>query len=167
VGSSKLQNPSHKRCLICNGIKECPEDCQLGEEHEGCNCWDVSQGTLTDALNEFAGVRDTEIASHPRQDLYDLHNSLTQEALQIMRQKNDDYSSADDPYRNFREFGQLGILVRLSDKLARLRTFTERGELSVKDESVRDTVLDAINYLVLFEGYRSKSEPPEPHHNED
>lgn len=68
--------------------------------------------------------------------------------------KNQDYGANDDPFRNFRAFGSFGILVRLSDKLARILTYTERGELTVKDESVTDTVLDAINYLILFEGYR-------------
>lgn len=75
-----------------------------------------------------------------------------------MEKKNQDYGANHDPFRNFREFGLLGILVRLSDKLARIRTFTERGELSVKDESVTDTIRDGINYLILFEGLRRDGE---------
>lgn len=79
-----------------------------------------------------------------------------------MEMKNKDYGADSDPFRNFREFGLLGILVRLSDKLARLRTFTERGELSVKDESVTDTIIDARNYLVLFEGFRRDLDHGDP-----
>lgn len=71
-----------------------------------------------------------------------------------MAKKNEDYGANEDPFRNFRAFGEFGILVRLSDKLARILTYVERGQLTVKDESVTDTLLDAINYLVLFEGYR-------------
>lgn len=67
--------------------------------------------------------------------------------------KNHDYAASDDPFRNFRTFGELGILVRLSDKIARLQSFIENGELMVKDESVLDTVLDITNYAVLFYGY--------------
>lgn len=93
-----------------------------------------------------------------REDLLALHAKLNEEGLKVMEAKNRDYGADDDPFRNFHEFGLLGILVRLSDKLARLRTFTERGELTVKDESVTDTIIDARNYLVLFEGYRRRSD---------
>lgn len=85
--------------------------------------------------------------------LFDMHKGLTHAALELMKVKNRDYGENDDPFRNFRRWGLLGILVRLGDKLARLETFVERGDLKVVDEQVRDTVLDIINYAVLFEGY--------------
>lgn len=89
----------------------------------------------------------------PQETLFEHHRQLTAEALKLMTAKNHDYASDADPYRNFRTFGLLGILVRLSDKLARLRSFGEKGKLMVADESVHDTVLDIINYAVLYEGY--------------
>ena len=67
-----------------------------------------------------------------------------------MESKNQDYGADADPFRNFRSFQELGILVRLSDKLSRLRTYIERGDFKVQDESVKDTALDAINYVVLL-----------------
>ena len=88
-----------------------------------------------------------------RDMLYALHQTLSQAALDLMVRKNADYACEDDPYRNFKMFGRLGILVRLSDKLSRLRTFEERGRLDVPDESIRDTVLDIINYAILYMGY--------------
>lgn len=88
-----------------------------------------------------------------REELQEYHEALCNEARELMRRKNEDYACAEDPFRNFRMFGRLGILVRMSDKLARLRTFTERGTLSVKDESVRDAIVDLINYAVLFGAY--------------
>ena len=88
-----------------------------------------------------------------RDDLRMLHESLCEEARTLMKAKNADYAALDDPFRNFRLFGELGILVRLSDKLARLRSFLENGKLEVTNETVRDTVLDIINYSVLFHGY--------------
>lgn len=92
--------------------------------------------------------------SNPRNRLFKLHTTTCTEALALMRAKNEDYAIADDPYRNFRTFGRIGILVRMSDKLARLRTFEERGTLSVPDESVGDTVRDIINYAILYLGYK-------------
>ena len=46
-----------------------------------------------------------------------------------------------------------GFLVRMTDKLSRLSTFAVSGDLKVKDESVKDTILDLINYSVLFIAY--------------
>lgn len=88
-----------------------------------------------------------------RERLYRLHAELTSDAKSIMEKKNHDYASLEDPYRNFRLFGKFGILVRLGDKFARLRSFEEQGELKVEDESIRDTLLDIINYAVLYYGY--------------
>lgn len=91
-----------------------------------------------------------------RADLYQAHETLSTEALELMTRKNQDYACQADPYRNFRSFGSLGVLVRLSDKLSRLRSFEENGTFAVADEKLRDTVLDAINYLVIY--YQMKQE---------
>src|SRR5207249_10854744 len=76
------------------------------------------------------------------------------DARKLIVVKNADYSGVDgDPFRNFRRWGLLGIIVRLTDKVTRLETFVDRGDLQVKSEKVRDTVIDIINYAILFEGY--------------
>lgn len=41
----------------------------------------------------------------------------------------------------------------MTDKLSRLSTFTESGNLQVKDESVMDTLLDVVNYAVLLAAF--------------
>jgi hypothetical protein len=45
-----------------------------------------------------------------------------------------------------------GILVRLSDKLMRLISLTKypNVDAQVKDESIRDTIKDTINYMVYL-----------------
>ena len=91
--------------------------------------------------------------SSPKGRLYTHHTRLCHDALELMVKKNHDYASIEDPYRNFRLFGKFGILVRLGDKFARLRSFEEQGELKCDDESIRDTILDIINYAVLYYGY--------------
>lgn len=92
----------------------------------------------------------------PRETLSRICAELNKSAEDVMTRKNEDYAKADDPFANFRMFGGLGILVRLSDKLARLRQFEERGggEFSVADESLRDTVVDGINYFKLFYAFK-------------
>jgi len=75
--------------------------------------------------------------------------------LDIIKKKNSDYGATTDPFANFRMFGELGFLVRISDKLSRLKTLTERGSAEV-DESVEDTLRDMANYANLLLAYRSE-----------
>jgi len=95
-------------------------------------------------------------------ELIEYHKQLTEQARSLMERKNSDYANAGgdattDPFKNFRIAEHLGlcraedgVLVRLTDKISRLATFVERGDLKVKDESVRDTIIDVINYVVIF-----------------
>lgn len=94
-----------------------------------------------------------------RQQLLDLHSNLCRGARETMAKKNQDYATDQDVFRNFRMFGGLGILVRASDKLARLRTFEERDTFSVTDESLRDTIEDLINYAVIYLAYKQEGKP--------
>jgi hypothetical protein len=91
-------------------------------------------------------------------ELYRIHRELCEAARELSRRKNEDYACQSDPFRNFRYFGSLGILVRLSDKLARLRSFEERGVFSVTDENLRDTVMDLINYAIIYYAYKKSEE---------
>lgn len=93
-------------------------------------------------------------------ELLELHKFLCKHGREVMEKKNSDYANPSvsaDPFRNFQAFGAFGILVRLSDKMARLRTFIEKTqagkEMAVKDEGWEDTLVDAINYLVLLDGF--------------
>ena len=45
------------------------------------------------------------------------------------------------------------MLVRITDKLSRLSSFAESGKLAVENESFEDTIIDVINYMVLFYAY--------------
>jgi hypothetical protein len=80
---------------------------------------------------------------------------ITKEMLELTTKKSNDYASENDPFRNFRAFEELGILVRMSDKFARLRTaLYDRKEMAVDDETVEDTILDLATYAVLLLAYR-------------
>lgn len=81
------------------------------------------------------------------------------EMVEIMHRKNADYAGlkGTDPFANFTRVEALGIcktevgfLTRMTDKLCRISSFVERGELSVKDESVQDTLKDLANYSLLM-----------------
>lgn len=109
---------------------------------------DDAYGRLGVLRAQLTAEQATELP--PRIKLTNLHRNLTERALELMNAKNQHYASSTDPFRNFRQFGLLGILVRLSDKLSRLRTFEEAQTQPVGDEHIEDTILDTINYAVLY-----------------
>jgi hypothetical protein len=79
----------------------------------------------------------------------------TQEMLNLTTRKNHDYGGDTDPFKNFRDFGELGILVRMSDKFARIRTaLQERRDLKVSDETIEDTIRDLAVYTIILQVYR-------------
>ena len=88
-----------------------------------------------------------------RQKLIADFKALTNKMVATMEAKNNDYSAGDDAFKNLRTHGVYGILVRKSDKFARLDTFfnprTAGTEMKVKDESIEDTFLDDATYSLL------------------
>ena len=96
-----------------------------------------------------------------RDELFDMHENMCVEALELMKRKNADYAGGgSDPFANFRRAEALGIcsteqafLVRMTDKMSRLSSFAAKGKLDVEDESVYDTLIDLINYSVLLAAY--------------
>jgi hypothetical protein len=64
-------------------------------------------------------------------------------ALELFRQKNIDYGDA------FAEYGLIGVLVRIEDKLKRSVSITKNGINLVNDETIRDTLLDLHNYAAM------------------
>jgi len=104
-----------------------------------------------------------------RDELLNLHNEMCNKAFELMKRKNHDYAGGQDksmPFANFTRCEAMGFSsteqgfgVRLTDKMSRLSTFCEGGILKVADESLEDTILDIINYVILFHGYiQSKKE---------
>lgn len=92
-------------------------------------------------------------------ELMRLHETLCAEARSIMAAKNHDYTSGSgDPYHNFRGSSALGVdpivgvMLRMQDKMQRIKTFAEKGQLMVKGEGVDDAFRDLINYTVLAYG---------------
>lgn len=96
-----------------------------------------------------------------RDDLMQLHENLCKQARELSRKKNHDYSGGKDTTNAFLNFlkceelglckTETGVLVRLSDKISRLHTLADSSlKYEVDDEKVLDTVLDMINYTIIF-----------------
>lgn len=81
--------------------------------------------------------------------------------LAIAKKKNADYAGASDQFANFKAAPALlsgvsvekGILVRLTDKIKRIDNLLTH-DAYVTEESMSDTIEDAINYLAILKAWR-------------
>lgn len=95
-----------------------------------------------------------------KKEYFEFANEFFDQCLEISKKKNSDYTGGtQDPFSNFQSVEVLGIkteigfLTRMMDKMKRVASFAEKGELQVKDESVTDTLRDLANYSCLLAGY--------------
>lgn len=76
-----------------------------------------------------------------------LHKDICESLTDIYKRKNHDYG---DSFAKVREVVHNSVLVRLMDKLERLKTLMGKGEpAQVMDESVDDTLMDMANYCIM------------------
>jgi hypothetical protein len=69
--------------------------------------------------------------------------TVQKEGYDLFVKKNKDYGDA------FAEYGTIGVLVRLGDKIKRLRTIEKNKIVMVNDEQMRDTLIDLHNYTAM------------------
>jgi hypothetical protein len=79
------------------------------------------------------------------------------EALELFKKKNIDYGDA------FANYGSVGVIVRMGDKIQRLVSVSNRGVNLINTESLRDTLIDLHNYaamaVMLIDENNTKTEP--------
>lgn len=106
-----------------------------------------------DAREQFS-IKDISDAPNAGAFFYDLmmnkieiHKSLCDQLNDIYSRKNADYG---DSFAKVRREVPNAILVRLMDKMERIKTLLLNGErLQVTDEKVDDTLLDLANYCLM------------------
>jgi hypothetical protein len=92
-----------------------------------------------------------------RDELLAIADETFKKCKGILDCKNHDYSKGEeDALRNFKMVENFrltdmptGVLVRLCDKFSRIANLIH-SEAKVKDETIEDTIDDAINYLIIF-----------------
>lgn len=97
-------------------------------------------------------------------EYFEYHEDICKRALEISKAKNSDYTGDNgNPFANLElveamgiTSTEVGVLTRLSDKIARVNSFIKKGSYKVQDEKVEDTILDAINYLILLSAFMEK-----------
>jgi len=94
----------------------------------------------------------------------DPFNRILTEMAALHAKKGKDYGDTTDPYANVRasaDFGVppwVGALIRLNDKITRLKSFIRRGELANEGalDSIQDIAVYAVIMRVLYEEENGK-----------
>ena len=68
---------------------------------------------------------------------------IQKEGLELFTKKNADYGDA------FAQYGTIGVLMRIEDKIQRSMSITKKGGNLVNDEGLRDTLIDLHNYAAM------------------
>jgi hypothetical protein len=74
------------------------------------------------------------------------HDVICQKLTELYTNKNRDYG--DSFGRGYKEYGMLMPVIRLEDKLNRIKSLI-KNEAAVKDESLIDTLMDLANYSIM------------------
>jgi hypothetical protein len=75
--------------------------------------------------------------------LIEKYDSIIDETRTILINKNKDYGEA------YKEFGLIGLLARINEKIKRCLTITKTEIVYNNDEKLKDTLQDLINYSIL------------------
>lgn len=70
---------------------------------------------------------------------------IRQQCFEIAKEKNADYGC-----ETMLDFGPLGIVVRLNDKMHRLKNLIQKKKVPKVNESLEDTAMDMINYATYL-----------------
>lgn len=78
----------------------------------------------------------------------ELHQQILNEMHDLYEKKNHDYG--DSVHDTYIKYGLTSFLVRIEDKLNRIRTLDKnRDDIKITDEKIEDTLLDLANYAVI------------------
>ena len=80
-------------------------------------------------------------------DKVKVHKELLDNMHDVYVRKNHDYG--DSVHETYERYGMTSFLVRMEDKMNRIRTLDETEDIKVKDEKMEDTLLDLANYAIL------------------
>lgn len=108
---------------------------------------------LRENIREWANEFNEKVADNERtitkleeKSKEDIFEDITEKMLSTYKAKNSDYG---DSFSKVRKEYPNSICIRLSDKLERLKALKNGNEQLVKDESIKDTLMDLANYCIL------------------
>lgn len=140
----------------CEGARQCCGD----DDHPVMADPDDESEDTADPIHEFRGgwTPDAELDAALKRlvphETTSRFMGLLEEMADLHNSKSADYGSEEDPLANIRQGAEFvgiepwrGCMVRIADKVQRLRTYCKSGRLV--HEGVRDTLLDLAAYSLL------------------
>ena len=100
-------------------------------------------------LSLLRGVKDgiRMLGSRPKlAESVEKFTEITSNMAKTYAAKNHDYGNSFE--QSLDKFGLVASVVRLGDKMNRIESLTKK-EAQVKDESIKDTLLDMANYAIM------------------
>ena len=97
------------------------------------------------AMDEFL-IKHSKADNLPPENVIQ-HRLICNELNSLYERKNRDYG--DSFHKTYLEEGMAMARIRLTDKLERFKKLTREGGQEVKDESIRDTLIDMANYCIM------------------
>jgi len=108
------------------------------------NIIEITEEDLKEAMWEV----DVAVNYHPTSICYNDYMDLVNDLWHVYERKNKDYGNSFR--KSLEEFGRIAFVVRVSDKMERLKQLAELPEGEVKDESFADTVEDMALYCLMY-----------------
>lgn len=109
----------------------------------GDNCWSKE---MLEPVKEATTVPTKMVVDSNKVDKFINDRILT------YLKKNADYGNSAD--MSMEMFGAVAYAVRMSDKVNRIESLVGK-EAEVDDEKIEDTILDLVNYYVMYASYRT------------
>lgn len=81
-------------------------------------------------------------------DKVDRFREIAEAMADLYEKKNKDYGNSYS--KSIERYGAVAGLVRISDKFNRLENLMLNGECEIKDESIKDTLIDLANYSIML-----------------
>lgn len=98
---------------------------------------------IMDSISKFNLNLDLTESSETASSRVSQMQLIQSEGLELFKRKNQDYGDA------FANYGVIGVLVRMGDKIARLQSISTKSVSLVDTESLRDTLIDLHNYSAM------------------
>ena len=110
------------------------------------DCWnrEVDNPNAVGSVSEVSVKAIKESVSAERK--VERHKMVCEELNRIYEAKNHDYG--DSFHRSYIEDGLLMAKIRIGDKYSRFKSLL-KSDQKVKDESIRDTLMDMANYCIM------------------
>lgn len=118
----------------------------------------IRAGVSIEALNPIRSVMNELKILGQRPELdssVDSFMDITTNMAKTYAAKNHDYGNSFD--RSLNKFGLIAGLVRMGDKMNRLESLVNKKAM-VKNESIKDTLLDLANYATMTVMWLNKRE---------